>query len=55
MQRLAEVNTTAYIPLKQIGIFVNCSSIVNRWQYYSTHLHTKTIDRTTQIAIEQHK
>ena len=35
----------------------DCNWVATRWQYYSTHLHTNTIHRTTQNEqyIEQHK
>jgi len=38
-------------------IFVDCNWVATQWQYYSTHLHTNTIHRTTQNEqyIEQHK
>jgi len=33
-----------------IDIFVRCSCVDTQWQQYSTHLHTQTIHRTTQLT-----
>jgi len=28
--------------------YINCNWVDTRWQWYSTHLHTNTVHRTTQ-------
>jgi len=46
-----------------IWYIFNCNWVANRWQLFSTHVHTnytvnvteQTIHRTTQKYIEQHK
>jgi hypothetical protein len=39
-----------------IDIFVNCNWVANRWQLYSTHLHTHSTEQhKNKQYTEQHK